>query len=128
MELYDNIRKYRLQLGLTQDQLARLTGYTDRSSIAKIEKGLVDISQSKLELFAQVLHVSAGTLIGKSSVDSFVPVSAADQLTASEQALLSDFRQLNEEGQEKILDYARDLVSSGRYIKIDQPGLVDEKA
>lgn len=49
---------------MTQQQLADLTGYGDRSSIAKIEKGLVDISQSKLELFASVLRVSAGELMG----------------------------------------------------------------
>lgn len=60
MELYENIKKYRIKLNLTQQQLADLTGYGDRSSIAKIEKGLVDLSQSKLELFAKVLHVSPG--------------------------------------------------------------------
>lgn len=74
MELYNNIKKYRLQLNLTQQQLADLTGYNDRSSIAKIEKGLVDISQSKLELFAKVLHVTAGELMGNTDAD--VPVSA----------------------------------------------------
>lgn len=70
MELYNNIKKYRLQLKLTQQQLADLTGYNDRSSIAKIEKGLVDISQSKLELFAKVLHVTAGELMGNTDADA----------------------------------------------------------
>lgn len=49
---------------MTQQQLADLTGYGDRSSIAKIESGLVDLSQSKLELFAKVLHTTPGSLMG----------------------------------------------------------------
>lgn len=63
MTLYDNIKKRRIELNMTQQQLADLTGYGDRSSIAKIEKGLVDISQSKLELFASVLKVPPGELM-----------------------------------------------------------------
>ena len=63
MTLYDNIKQRRIELNMTQQQLADLTGYGDRSSIAKIEKGLVDISQSKLELFASVLKVPPGELM-----------------------------------------------------------------
>ena len=70
MVLYDNIKKYRLQRNMTQQQLANLTGYGDRSSIAKIEKGLVDIPQSKVELFAKVLHVPAGELMGTTDADT----------------------------------------------------------
>lgn len=121
MELYNNIRKYRLRLGLTQDQLAQLAGYTDRSSIAKIERGLVDISQSKLELFARVLHVSPGELIGRSEAYGSHTV-----LTPSEQSLIDHFRQLNDEGQEMAIEHVAYLVSTGRYIKTDQPKLVEE--
>lgn len=64
MELYENIRRKRKELKMTQQQLADLTGYGDRSSIAKIESGLVDLSQSKLELFAKVLHTTPGDLMG----------------------------------------------------------------
>ena len=115
MELYNNIRKYRIERGLTQDQLARLTGYTDRSSIAKIEKGLVDISQSKLELFADVLKVTPGELMGKVDLSArFVP--SAD-LTASERELLEYFRQLNDAGQSAALDVIRGLVAGGGFKK-----------
>lgn len=64
MDLYSNIKKRRKELKMTQQKLADLTGYGDRSSIAKIESGLVDISQSKLELFASVLHTTPGELLG----------------------------------------------------------------
>ena len=64
MKLYENIKKRRLELHMSQQQLAELTGYADKSMIAKIEKGQVDLSQSKLELFAKVLGVKPGDLLG----------------------------------------------------------------
>lgn len=64
MKLYENIKKRRLELHMSQQKLAELTGYADKSMIAKIEKGQVDLSQSKLEIFAKVLRVKPGELLG----------------------------------------------------------------
>lgn len=64
LELYKNIKRLREEKGLSQDALAKLTGYTDRSSITKIEKGQVDLQQSKIELFAAALGVSSRDLMG----------------------------------------------------------------
>ncbi len=68
LELYKNIKHLREEKGLSQDALAKLTGYTDRSSIAKIEKGQVDLQQSKIELFARALGTTAKELVGWDSV------------------------------------------------------------
>ena len=64
LKLYENIRRYRMEAKMSQAELARRTGYTDRSSITKIEKGLVDLSQSKIKQFAEVLGVTPGHLMG----------------------------------------------------------------
>lgn len=64
MELYSNIKKRREELGITQDELAKLTGYTSRTSIAKIEAGKVDLPQSKIEAFAKALKTTPGYLMG----------------------------------------------------------------
>lgn len=64
LKLYENIKRYRIEAKLSQAELAKRTGYTDRSSIAKIEKGLVDLSQSKIKQFAEVLGVTPGHLMG----------------------------------------------------------------
>lgn len=64
LELYKNIKRLREEQKLSQDVLAKLTGYTDRSSIAKIEKGLVDLQQSKIELFAKALGTTVQELMG----------------------------------------------------------------
>ena len=63
MKLYENIRALRKALGLSQEELAILTGYTSRSSIAKIENGGVDLSQSKIEAFAKALHTTPQKLM-----------------------------------------------------------------
>ncbi len=64
LQLYKNIKSRRQSLGLTQADLASLTGYADKSMIAKIEKGLVDLPQSKIQTFADALHTTASALMG----------------------------------------------------------------
>ena len=74
-QLYENIRKLRTEKGISQDELARLTGYKDRSSITKIESGKVDLAQSKIMLFAKVLGTTPADLMGltTTSNDSLPP-------------------------------------------------------
>jgi Predicted transcriptional regulator with C-terminal CBS domains len=69
MTIHEKIKECRLKLGLTQTELAERTGYTDRSSIAKIEAGKVDIPQSKIKLFAQVLRTTPAYLMGYDLVE-----------------------------------------------------------
>jgi transcriptional regulator with XRE-family HTH domain len=64
MTMYDRIKFLRLKKGLSQKQLAALAGYNDRSSIAKIEAGAVDLPQSKIITFSHVLGVSPAELMG----------------------------------------------------------------
>lgn len=64
MDTYENIKFLREQQGLSQEELAHLVGYKDRSSIAKIEAGLVDLSQTKIAAFAKALHVTPAQLMG----------------------------------------------------------------
>ena len=67
--LYENIKRLRLQKGWSQQRLADMVGYSDRSSIAKIESGLVDLSRSKIEEFADALGVSPVKLMGIEGTD-----------------------------------------------------------
>lgn len=63
-KLYINIKNRRIELGMTQQELADKMGYTNRSSIAKIENGTVDLSQSKIVQFAKVLETTPSELMG----------------------------------------------------------------
>ena len=64
METYENIKRLREMRGLSQDQLAEMVGYRDRSSIAKVESGRVDLTQSKIAAFAKALGVTPTQLMG----------------------------------------------------------------
>ena len=65
MELYANIKKRRKELGLTQSELARRVGYKDKTAIAHIEKGDIDLPQSKIVAFADALNTTPGDLLGE---------------------------------------------------------------
>jgi len=64
MKLYENIKKRREELKMSQEELARRMGYKSRASINKIEMGKADIPQSRIIQFAGVLGVSPGELMG----------------------------------------------------------------
>lgn len=48
METGRIIKARRIELGMTQTELAEKTGYTARSAISKIENGSLDLNQSTI--------------------------------------------------------------------------------
>ena len=60
----ERIRNRRIELGMTQDELAKKLGYKSRASINKIELGKTDITQSRIEMFASVLETTPSYLMG----------------------------------------------------------------
>jgi 2-C-methyl-D-erythritol 4-phosphate cytidylyltransferase len=73
MSLGTNIRKRRYELNLSQQELADAMGYKSRSTIAKIESGENDVTQSKLRRFAQVLETTVETLLSGDSPAAPLP-------------------------------------------------------
>lgn len=63
MTMYDRIRQLRTEQGMSQEDLARKVGYKGRSMIARVESGQVDISQTKIQAFAQALNTSVDYLL-----------------------------------------------------------------
>lgn len=70
LDVYRKIKELRLAAGMSQGELAKRTGYNDRSSIAKIEAGKVDLSQSKIVAFAQALNTTTAYLMGADATDA----------------------------------------------------------
>lgn len=60
----DNIKRRRIELGLSQSELAKKIGYTHYSSVSKVELGQVDLPQSKIMLFAKALETTPVELMG----------------------------------------------------------------
>lgn len=116
MKLYENIKKRRLELHMSQQTLAELTGYADKSMIAKIEKGQVDLPQSKLEIFAKVLGVKPGELLGTTEEDP--NITQEEYYTNLEVAELA--QQLKDRPELKVLfDASRDISKEDVQFVID---------
>lgn len=92
--LYSNIKLRRAEIGMTQGELAKKVGYSDRSMIAKIEAGKIDIPQSKLIEIAEVLHISPKQLIGWEEVNPNADIIyKIEQLNDKNKALLNAYIQ-----------------------------------
>lgn len=102
MTLYDRIRTRREQLNMSQEELAKRLGYKSRSTIAKIESGENDITQSKIVAFAKALGVKPGYLMGWEDVPE--PTSSLS-LTQQEETHIKKYRQLDADGREDVDDY-----------------------
>ena len=63
MGIGDKIKERRLQLKWSQEDLAQRMGYKSRSTIAKIESGENDITQSKIKEIAKVLQTTVSFLM-----------------------------------------------------------------
>lgn len=111
--------------GFTNSELSARSGVS-LGTVNKILSG--DTLEPKLPALmaiASALDVSVDWLIYGSSVQ----VSASSlALSPQLQTLADALDQLNEEGQEKLLDYAADLVAGGRYIKTCASGLGQAQA
>jgi transcriptional regulator with XRE-family HTH domain len=80
-DIYQNIKKRRQELGMSQLELAMKLGYSDRTTISKIESGTVDLSITKFQKLAEALRTTQSELMGWD--DTFAELDAkADILSA----------------------------------------------
>jgi len=100
----ENLKNLRLAKGMSQDELAKALGYTNRSSINKIELGKNDMPRSKVVRAAQVLGVSPLQLFeGAEEPDP-------DFMIRSDSWFLSIENELNSESLKKLKSYAEYLI------------------
>jgi repressor LexA len=59
---------------MSQEELAKLAGYSERSIVARIESGEIDLSQSKIKAFADIFHVTPSALMGDDDQDVLIAV------------------------------------------------------
>ena len=91
----NRFRELRLEMGLTQKELAKQLGSTDKN-IWAYEKGIAMPPYEILSAYANYFGVTADYLIGRTD-DLGTPIAApmGEKLTASERELLADFRKLS---------------------------------
>lgn len=112
IDLYKNIKARREELNMTQSQLAEKAGYADKSMIAKIEKGQIDLAQSKIQIIASALETTPKMLMGWN--DS-APVQRPVLLYSDEKKLLTNYRKLNDTGKAKAQEDVEDLTQIPKY-------------
>jgi len=77
--IYERIRDLRIEKGMSQDDLARAMGYSDRSMITKVEGGKVDISQTKIVAFAEVLGTTPRYLMDGDPTEEELETASKEQ-------------------------------------------------
>lgn len=118
--IYERIRRLRQEHNMSQDELAKKTGYTSRSTINKIEAGKIDISRAKIKVFADALNVTPAYLMGWE--EDSEPVSyytdpevaeLAEELRTNPElkVLFSTSRNLTKEQMQEAYDYIKYLKS-----------------
>lgn len=111
------IKSLRENKELSQSQLAELVGYKDKTSIAKIEAGKVDLPQSKILAFSKALNVTPSFLL---NLDSDKPES--DQLIDNPvffNRMLKYLELLNSEGREEASKRIEELTYIPKYAADD---------
>lgn len=118
------LRSLRKQDDLNQSVVANALGVA-RSTISMWESGEREPDFEALEALADYFNVPISTFFPSGEGEDINPLSS---LSEPERQLLSSYRNLNTEGQSKLLDYADDLVSSGKYIKSNSSDLGQKQA
>lgn len=116
------IKEARELAGFSQKELAKIVGVAP-STFNGYESGNHDPKSEILIKIADVCNVTVDFLLGIAENEKSPDTTEA---APGEDHIIALYRELNHEGREKLIDYADDLVSSGKYIKSDPPGLGKE--
>ena len=84
----DKIKKVRLEHGMSQEEFAKELGYTSKSTVNKIEKGVNDMSQDKLELLIKKFDLEVNDLFDKLAKDMGAKVVSEDRTERVELTVL----------------------------------------
>lgn len=113
----ERIRARREALDLSQDDLAELLGYSGKTAISKIERGVNGVSSKRIRAFASALRTSVAYLAGE--VDDPAPgiweTPLRDDplvLTEEEKAIIARLRMLDADDREKVLQVLEIAVSA----------------
>ena len=105
-----NIARKMKELGLSQNRLAKISGVT-QSAISSILNETKSPSVETVRLIAGALGCTISDLFGETDNNP------QQLFTEYERQLLLYARQLNRQGMDQLLTYARDLTENERYTK-----------
>lgn len=132
--LNDRIKSRRLELNMTQEELALKVGYKTKGAISRIENGDRDISQSQITAFAKALNTTEAYLMGweETSTDilTLPPTTNPDYFTNAEEAIQFLMQQkviaastginLDDYSEDEITQFANRLLDYARFLDSDK--------
>lgn len=133
MGIGKRIREARRNKGLTQEELAMMIGVT-KGAVANYENETSHPKEPIMYALFDTLDVEPNflfqdcvNLLQKKSPGTTEAASGEDpEVNSLRTTLLYNFDQLNQEGQERLVETSDDMVSSGKYIKSVSTGLGEE--
>lgn len=113
----EKIKQRRKELQWSLRELADRMGYNNHSTVARIESGKVDIPQSRIVQFADVLGVSVAYLMDWEEEMEFQPVKMAErhiEMVMDEDLndLFPDWKQLDSKKKQMLKELAHSWVES----------------
>ena len=112
MTIGERIKARREEMGWTLRDLATKMGYSNHSTVARAEAGKIDLPQSRIVQFANVLGVTPGYLMGWQENPEAAGKLAADVLKDPELLQLAqDFQQLDAADRGTVLALVSSLAA-----------------
>jgi transcriptional regulator with XRE-family HTH domain len=110
LNIYSRIKNRRIELGMTQQELAFKVGLKTKGAICRIEAGERDIVQSQINAFAKALETTPAYLMGweESPINELSEPIIDDVLVE----LLADLSDLTDEERAKVSAFIQGLKAN----------------
>lgn len=122
MDWFENLRALKAKSNMSMREIAIKSGIPE-PTLEKIFSGAT--KSPGVNTIQSLVHALGYTLNDLDGKPKKISPSMAEA-APGEDHIIALYRKLNHEGQEKLIDYADDLVASGKYIKSDPAGLGKE--
>ena len=110
------LKELRRLKGINQDEVASAIGLS-RAAYTNLENGKRETNFTTLVTLAGFFGVTVDYLLGRPSA----PPVQREEVPPLLASLIASFKELNAEGQERLVEQADDMVQSGKYKKTASP-------
>ena len=113
----ERIKQRRMELQWSLRELAKRMGYANQSTISRIESGTIDIPQSKVVKFAEVMGTTVAYLMGWDEEIQKDPVGTAErhfEILMDEDfvGMFDEFRSLDASKRKIVMDLVHSLAET----------------
>ena len=115
MSGFSNLRRAREKKGLSQKYIAASLGVS-APTVSEWESGRKTPTVENLIRLSDLIGASVDYLLGRE--EKTVPADCGEDVkSVFPEVFIKAYQELNDEGREKVIEYATDLAASGRYRK-----------